>query len=1038
MLDLPAGPLDAPIRAEVFGQARFERHGISLGLTHRAVRERGLRETFSPRLRDNIQRLRQVNASMGHPGGAAQDLSPAAQWLLENFHLLEAQFKEVDDGLPFRYFRGLPVLEQDPLAGLPRVYGVAWAYVAHTDGAFAEDMLVCFLNAYQQCCELRLSELWALPMTLRVVWVENLRRVADRLAANRAATELANHYCDTPQHLDVDSLQRLCGRLRLRGVENAFVLQLAQRLQTTPAGDHVAVKAWLQTTVSATAGALQQDRAEQAADNLSVSNSVTSLRTLDDADWPALITRTNLCTRLMLANPVFEAEHADTRKTTMHGIERLARSSGRREVFVTQQLLQCLAGADTHTEAGQVPGYWLSGVGLATLRARLGLGAPIRWLWKRWPQGWALALYLACIALGCGVVLQALLARHSLGLGAWVASVALLWLPVSEMVVAMVNRLVSESLTPQKLPRLALAHGIAAGQRVAVVIPCMLVDDLSTSALASRLLSHYLANPEPMAQFVLLTDVQDAVDCVLPGDAGLVRHAMEVLQAMNLRYPMPQGAAAGEAGDLHTEFPRFVLLHRERRFSSGEQAWIGWERKRGKLESLVALLSTGVPGAFVDLGAASRMAPATAYLLTLDADTVLPPGRLRTLVGIAAHPSNVPVLGADGRSVVRGYGILQPRVVAPLPLAHARTLYHWMFCGQPAMDAYSAPSSEVYQDLFGQGTFSGKGLLHVDTMHRALGGRFPPGRILSHDLLEGALVRCAAISDVTLLEDAAHHPDAAHARAHRWTRGDWQLLPLMWHARREGISALNAWKMVDNLRRSLVPPACLLVIVLSVCGVGLTPWVAAALVLCAYTTGPFVGAVAGLFPSRPHIDLRYFLPAQVVPWAAQPRWPCGTACSSCPRPGRRWTRWSARCTGKCGATAICCSGRLRPPPRPTRPSAWVPRSVATPKCRCGHSWRPWRWHRGCSTPLGQRCGRHCGLHLRSPCGWRVRAGGPAGYVLLTLLRACMWPMWPTQPGGFLSRRLPPMITFCHPTTCRSCPMPWWRTELRPPTSVCTC
>jgi cyclic beta-1,2-glucan synthetase len=328
--------------------------------------------------------------------------------------------------------------------------------------------------------------------------------------------------------------------------------------------------------------------------------------------------------------------------------------------------------------------------------------------------------------------------------------------------VAVLNRLVSEWVRPAALPRLRLDGGIPPAQRVLVVVPAMLDDAEGTAGLIHRLHLHHLANPEPEAQFALLTDLPDAPGEHAPGDERRLAEALAGIATLNARHP----AAPGQA-------PRFIVLHRARQPSATEDAWIGWERKRGKLLQLLGALSGAGSPPFADLGEASRVMPGVRHVLTLDSDTRLPPGRLRLLLGVAAHPLNRPRLGADGRRVVAGYGILQPRVVTPLPAAGTLTAFHWLFAGQPGIDPYSAASSEVYQDLFGEGSFSGKGLLDVAAMQAVLGGRLPPERVLSHDLIEGAIARCAAVTDVELLEDAPFRPGVAAARIHRWTRGDW-------------------------------------------------------------------------------------------------------------------------------------------------------------------------------------------------------------------------------------------------------------------------
>ncbi len=225
---------------------------------------------------------------------------------------------------------------------------------------------------------------------------------------------------------------------------------------------------------------------------------------------------------------------------------------------------------------------------------------------------------------------------------------------------------------------------------------------------------------------------------------------------------------------------------------------------------------------------------------------------------MASHPENRPQVDPTTRTVVRGYGILQPRVVTPLPPAKDVTPYHWLFAGQPGIDPYSAATSEVYQDVFGEGTFTGKGLLNVAALHAVLTERLPEGQVLSHDLLEGSLARCAAVTDVTVIEEAPFHADVAASRVHRWTRGDWQLLPFMLGRAHRGVRAINYWKMVDNLRRSLVAPMSLGLVALALASDVVTPMAALTLVFAAYAAGPLLGAVAGFAPSRDDVAIQYF------------------------------------------------------------------------------------------------------------------------------------------------------------------------------------
>ncbi|MEP6558940.1 MAG: carbohydrate-binding protein, partial [Burkholderiales bacterium] len=864
LLDPVRGALQSPIRAEIFGCMRFQQHGRSLGEAHAAQWQSRRADAFFPRIEENIRVLREAQHYIGVQAHTGHHVSPAGEWLLDNFYVVLAQVKEIHDGLPRRYYRDLPVLLDAHLAGLPRVYGVAWALVAHTDSAFDEELLVHFLLAYQETRELTLGELWALPTTLRVVLVENLRRLSERVAATKAAREAANLWCDTLDEPGSIDAQPVFDAMDRRGVTPAFALQVMHRLHADPrAGspqgerNRELVRAALSRALPDPAATQLALQAEEAADNMSVGNAITSLRLLGDTEWRELIARTSVLMQRMQTSPVFTAERDDTQDGTLHAIERLARRSGRSELAVADALLSLMHAApdplmpDAAAQS-ESPSYWLRGAGGPALRRAIGLRPVELPGWSQLRPRLTLSVYLASLALGSASLTLALMLHVATpdAATAWLIVTALLALwPASEAVVAGVNRLISEWVPPRRLPRLALADGIPAEHRVLVVMPVMLVDVAGVRRLAAQLERHSLANRELHAQFALLTDHVDADTEHIEADAALLAEAMAAIDAIEARHP--SGADVPR---------RFLLLHRERRFSETEQRWIGWERKRGKLEQLLALLAgaDSSPSPFVDLGSRSQPAVQTRYVVTLDSDTQLPPNTLRELVGVAAHPLNQPRVDARGRRVVAGYGILQPRIVTPLPTARESTPFHWLFAGQCGIDPYSAASSELYQDVFDAGTFTGKGLLHVQAMHQVLAGRFVEGRILSHDLAEGAIARCAGVSDIALIESAPMHADAAAARVQRWARGDWQLLPLLLQRRRFELRAVDRWKMLDNLRRSLVAPASLLLVLLSLAGGPLAPWKALLLVAAAYGAGGLLGALAGLAPRRDSIALEYF------------------------------------------------------------------------------------------------------------------------------------------------------------------------------------
>ena len=350
-------------------------------------------------------------------------------------------------------------------------------------------------------------------------------------------------------------------------------------------------------------------------------------------------------------------------------------------------------------------------------------------------------------------------------------------------------------------------HGIPPEHRTLVAVPTMLTSAAGIEHLLEGLEVRYLANRDPCLHFALVTDFVDAAAETLPGDAELVRLAREGIERLNEKY-------ADVRGDI------FYLFHRARRWNAQEGVWMGYERKRGKLADLNATLR-GAEGRFAEVVGQTAILQGVRYVITLDTDTQLPRDAARLMVGTLAHRLNRPVFDAQCGRVVDGYTILQPRVGVSLPSAQ-RSRFVQLYADDPGVDPYTRVVSDVYQDLFGEGSFIGKGIYDVDSFEQCCGD-FPDNAILSHDLIEGAYCRSGLLSDVTLYEEHPSRYAADIARRHRWMRGDWQIAAwlLPWVRGRSGqrvrnpISALSRWKIFDNLRRSLVPVAMLLVLLVS-------------------------------------------------------------------------------------------------------------------------------------------------------------------------------------------------------------------------------
>jgi len=855
---------DEPIRAELFSIERLEQHAESLALAQPVTAQRGSGRRLTQRLADNGRLLMEAYRATAKAIRDDRAITPAAEWLIDNFYVAQDQIREIREDLPRGFYRGLPKLADGPLKGYPRVFGVAWAFVAHTDSRFEPEMLCRFVQAYQRVQPLTIGELWAVAITLRIVLVENLRRSAERIVSEREARQAADALAD--RLLGDGSIETEAPGVVLKGfnkkpMSRAFAVQLVQRLRdqdpkVTPA------LTWLDKRLAAMGTsadeAVRSEHQTQIAMNVTVRNVITSMRMISAVDWAEFFESVSLVDTALRAGSDFTEMDFATRDRYRHAIEELARGSGRPELEVANQAITFAkrAAAERPNPAPQSahgeqePGYYLISKGRRAIEKELGFRVPIRqWLARANAAVGILGYVTAIAILSVITILLALLAVAYLGVSGWILLplAILAVIPASDAAVALVNRGVSNAFGARTLPAMELRGGVPVSLRTIVVVPMLLTTLVELKEQIERLEVHYLASQDGDLRFALLSDWTDCTTPNAPDDAALLGAAAEGIERLNKRHgAVPDGA-------------RFLLLHRRRIWNEGQGKWIGWERKRGKLHELNRLLRGATDTTFEAIGGSSPVVPpGVRYVITLDADTRLPRGTAKRLVGKMAHPLNRPCLDSDSRRVVAGYAVLQPRVTPSLPSGGEGSTFQRIFTSPSGLDPYAFAVSDVYQDLFGEGSYSGKGIYDVDAFEAALAGRLPESAILSHDLLEGIFARAGLVSDIEVVEEFPSRYDAAAMRQHRWARGDWQLLPWIFgrgrssngNERAKAIPLIGRWKMMDNLRRTLSAPAAFLALI-----AGWTlPLAAAAVwtgfVLATFAVPTILPALIGIVPRR--------------------------------------------------------------------------------------------------------------------------------------------------------------------------------------------
>lgn len=727
---------------------------------------------------------------------APPESSKAAEWLLDNDYQVHRTLRQIREDLPGSFYECLPALVTEQEERVPRVFALAHEFLRATKLQVSLSNAVRFVGAYQHATALTIAELWAFPTMLRIASFEILVCALTPLAYS----ERELPFRVTDWSVDPESL----------------------------------------------------DPTER------VARSIANLIAIAAIPWENFFDRTSRVEEILGQDPsgFYSRMDFESRDRYRRRVEALARHSSTSEPDVAAEAVE-QAGSYGAVEAAAHVGYWLVGPGQRHLEARTGARFPpgqrLRQLVLRHP-GKVYSLALILVGIGALIVPAGYLSFVGANLLGWIGGVFLSLIPASILAISIVHWLVTRSLPPRVLNKLDFSKGLAEDSRTIVAVPVIVASSGEVAKLAEQMETHWLANADPMLQVALLADLPDAPEEHLPEDAAIVAALEGQIRALNDRH--------GKSGK-----PPFHLLVRPRLYNAAQGCWLAWERKRGKLEQFNRLLIGGDGSAFSHHVGDRATLKNIRFVVTVDADTMLAPGSVARLAGALAHPLNQPEVDPETGRIVSGYSIIQPRVEIS-PQSGMRTLFTRLFTGDTAIDIYSRAVSDVYQDLFGAGIFVGKGIYDLKAFHESVDGRVPENRILSHDLFEGAHGRAALATDIVLYEGfPASYPEFER-RMHRWIRGDWQLLP--WLGRKvpaadgshlpNKLSGIDRWKILDNLRRSLVPPSLVLLALGDWFFLPGSPWFWTLLVVLAPAGQLFTDLVSGLARGRRRGATRGLLP----------------------------------------------------------------------------------------------------------------------------------------------------------------------------------
>ncbi|MGV8984323.1 GH36-type glycosyl hydrolase domain-containing protein, partial [Clostridium sp.] len=796
----------------------LEKHASEIARHYSNVVNTNCKKKLISNLDISYEKILKGYEDIDKAGKNKREVLPAAEWLLDNVYLVEKEYKSIKYNMPQTYYNDLPVISKGVMKGYPRVYHIAIEIVSHTDGRMDENIIANFIRAYQTNAVLTSGELWAIPIMLRIALIQNISKITEKIVKaqqdKKEADVVGEHLIDAfnegkiavavsllnSQNIVFNShfTERLLKLLRDNGIDSKEVY------------DFIDEKLGAQETSSEKIISLEHQI--EANFQISMGNSINSIRVIEGLNWKNHFEKLSVVESILREDPscIYGEMDFKSRDKYRHEIEKICKHTKLPESYIAKKVIECCndSEASENNNYKQHVGYYLIDEGLHELKEKIGYkNTGIRGLKnsiKKHVENFYIGTIIIFTMLIIGLfIVFSLLNDKSIEIWRYVVAMILILVPCSEIAISIFNWSINVLSSPSFIPKMEYGDVIPEKYSTVVVIPTLLNNPSRVKELIRDLEIHYLANPQSNLYFALLGDFKDSDREEEKEDKSIVNAGLLAMDSLNKKY-----CKDGEK--------IFFFFNRARKHNKKEGKWIGNERKRGKLMEFNDFLRGNENTSYNVISSNSEILRKVKYVITLDADTVLPRDSAKKLIGAMAHPLNNAVVNHSKNRVNRGYGLMQPRIGVSI-LSANKTLFSKIFSGETGIDIYTTAVSDVYQDLFGEGIFTGKGIYDVDVFNYMLKDEIPDNTVLSHDLLEGAYVRTALVTDVEFIDGYPAYYNSSSMRLHRWTRGDWQLLP--WLKKSSPLNIMSKWKIFDNLRRSLLAPSITILLIATLSGI---------------------------------------------------------------------------------------------------------------------------------------------------------------------------------------------------------------------------
>lgn len=750
-----------------------------------------------------------------------EEVIPSSEWLLDNIYLIEKEFKTIKHNLPYSYFDNLPNIEIEGI-NYPRIYNLAKDYIEINNNLIDEEESIRFINNQEE--DFTIGELWAFPLMLRIALIINLGLIVNDMIVLQkqrlGAKELANLVID---YYEKDNLEGLLNKLQDKyplidtrdnddeQIQNnymgdskslhdglfspEFIDKFFVILRDNSIDDERIYKFALDRLKGKKDSTFEKEiikeHIKEGSIATSIGTNINSLRIMDSINWKRFFNETSKAENLLMQDPsgIYNEMDFETKDYYRHKVEEISRKTNISEISLIKTALELSSlYLDNKDIYKKHIGYYIVDDGLVELLKRFDINKNIN-------KGISEVAYILSITLGTiAVDLVVLLLTYfiPLNFSTWqyIFAFIVMIIPSSEIVISLYNWFIAKITKVSFIPKMNYCNGVPSAEKTIVVIPAILSNSRDVVNLMKKLEIYYLGNRDENISFALLGDLSDSDNEIEEGDKVINEEGIRIANDLNNKYSKDNN--------------KFFFLNRKRIFNESEGIYMGFERKRGKLMEFMALVKGEKNTSYNIISSDISNLMDSKYIITLDSDTFLPIGSAKKLISAMSHILNRPYV--TGGKVLRGYSIMQPKISVNLEDKH-KTYFSNIFAGDAGVDAYSIAASDTYQDLFNEGIFTGKGIIEINSFYNILRDGIKENKVLSHDLIEGLLTRCALVTDIELVDGYPSSYMSSALRLHRWVRGDWQLASFLFSSK---LSAISKWKIFDNLRRSLLAPSLLI------------------------------------------------------------------------------------------------------------------------------------------------------------------------------------------------------------------------------------